>query len=94
MRVRTNATSQLQAPISPHRFFVLLLTLSLKTLVLSLIEVFLHDRILELYSIVDLEGLVSLPRNDVVQAMKFTFFKHNMKLPRKRYFAVTGCLRQ
>jgi hypothetical protein len=68
---------------------VIVLTLSLKALVSCLIEEPLHDGLFELDRVVDLEGIVALPRNDFVEASPYTFFQHHVKLPRKCRVATT-----
>lgn len=73
---------------------VSVLTLSLKAFVLCLIEEALHDRFFELNWIVDLEGIVANPRDDVIEAVKGAFFQHHVKLPRKCCLSAASSLGQ
>jgi len=68
--------------------------LPLKTLVASLIEELLHDRLLKILRIVDLEGTVSLPRDDIVEAAGFALFQHTVQLPGESGLSVAGDLRE
>ena len=70
------------------------LTLSLKAFVLCLIEEALHDRFFELNWIVDLEGAVANPRDDVIEAVKGAFFQHHVKLPRECSLSAASSLGQ
>ena len=71
-----------------------LLTLPLKTLVASLIEVLLHNGLLEILRIVDLEGSVSLPRDDFVESAWFALVKDTVQLPGESGLSVAGDLRE
>jgi len=68
--------------------------LSLKAFVLRLIEEALHDRFFELNWIVDLEGAVANPRDDVIEAVKGALFQHHVKLPRECSLSAASSLGQ
>ena len=70
------------------RIFVL--TLSLETLVLSLVEVSSHDPFLKFLRAVDREGIVGMPRNNVRKAFPFAFFQHLVKFPGKGRVAIAS----
>ena len=57
---------------------MLLLTLSLKTLVLRLIKESLHDGFFKFDWIVDFKGILTLPRNDIVEAVPDTLFQDHV----------------
>jgi len=68
--------------------------LPLKTLVASLIKVLLHDGLLEILRIVDLEGTISLPRDDITESAGFALFQHTVQLPGESGLSVAGDLRE
>jgi len=69
---------------------IVLLTLSLETLVLSLVEVSSHDPFLKFLRAVDREGIVGMPRNNVRKAFPFAFFQHLVKFPGKGRIAIAS----
>ncbi len=70
------------------------LTLSLETLILSLVEESLHDSLFKLDRIVDLEGCVSNPRDDIFETTERAFVQYHVKLPWKCCFSAASSLGQ